>query len=67
MTAPSLDDVLVAFSIARSDLAKLESEARGVYDKLEDLQRVIREKRALVSRLRAEAVGLLPDVKEGES
>lgn len=67
MTAPTLDECLSAFAVARKDLQDLETRGGRVFNELEDLQRMIREKRALVARLRAEVVSLMPDAKGGQA
>jgi len=71
VSAGSLDEVLVAFGNARADLQKIEAEASDLYEALTTCQRRMREKRALVSRLRSEVLSYLPDVaerlKEGDS
>jgi len=60
MTATSLDDVLVAFAHAREDLAKAAGTCQRLQNELDFAHRHEREKRALVDRLRSEAMSLMP-------
>lgn len=66
MMTPSLDEVLVAFSNARSDLLQAEMRAGNAQMAVDDLQRLVREKRALVARLRDEVFALMPREEDGE-
>jgi hypothetical protein len=64
-TAPTLDDCLTAYAQARGDLKMLEARAGKTFSELEDLQRSIREKRALVERLRTECAAHFPGGDKG--
>jgi hypothetical protein len=55
----SLDEALVAFSTARTNLAGLEAQASVAYQRVEELQRRVREARTLTMKLRAEVIDLL--------
>ena len=60
--AKNLDEALVAFSTARTNLAGLEAQASVAFQRVEELQRRVREARTITMKLRAEVVSLLgPD------